>query len=84
MKNKNNAMYVLAGNLGYDGDVTLGVYSSEAGAKEAAVNYEKALKNDTENDLTDFNGEYLITVMNLDNAATDEKFLRSSNINFKL
>jgi len=83
MKN-NNTTYILQGNLGYDGDVILGVYSSEEAARAAAVNYEAAVAADTENDLTSFDGEYLITIMNMDKAATDEKMLRSSNINFKI
>jgi hypothetical protein len=79
-----NTTYILQGNLGYDGDVILGVYSSEESARKAAANYQAAVESDEDNDLTDFGGEYLITIMNLDSAATDEKFLRSSNISFTL
>ena len=61
--NKNNAMYILMGNGGWENDDVLGIYDSKEKAEIAAKKYDALVKDDVKNenyDLAEYEGYYII------------------------
>jgi hypothetical protein len=82
MKNKNNTMYILMGNGGWESDDVLGIYDSKDKAREAAAKYALAVKADIENetyDLREYVDGYYIMEKIVNEDANDDNVLRASD-----